>query len=52
MHSRACLVITVSGLPDAGPASITVTGPGNFAQAITATTTLALAARRVRHPCK
>ena len=36
----APFVITVSGLPDTVAASITVTGPGNFTQTITATTTL------------
>ena len=34
------LVVTVSGLPDGVPASITVSGPGGFSQAITSTTTL------------
>ncbi len=34
------LLVTVNGLPPAIPASITVTGPGGYNQAVTSTTTL------------
>jgi hypothetical protein len=34
------LVVTISGLPTAASASVTVTGPGTFSRVVTATTTL------------
>lgn len=34
------LTVTISGLPDGAPASVTVTGPGTFSRTVTATTTL------------
>ena len=35
------LTVTISGLPDGAPASVTVTGPDGFSRTVTTTTTLA-----------
>ena len=37
---RGSLVVTIAGLPAGTPASVTVSGPGGFSRALTATTTL------------
>jgi len=34
------LVVSIGGLPNGAPASVTVTGPGGFSRAVTSTTTL------------
>jgi glucose/arabinose dehydrogenase len=38
--ARGSLAVSIAGLPAGQPASVTVTGPGNSAQAVTGTTTL------------
>ena len=55
---RGSLAVTVAGLPTGQAASVTVTGPGGFSRALTATTTLddllpgnyGIAATNVEHP--
>ena len=38
--TRGSLDVTIAGLPSGNTAAVTVTGPGNFSQALTATATL------------